>query len=114
MHVVRASKGILIWEEAMTKLTGFGTFAALRGPSIWDTFTHTPGKIRNDDNGDVSDDHYHRYRDDVRSMKALTKIICPLERIRLRSLTSISGPALDTSLFRRQRLSQARAVWAEF
>src|SRR6202011_3173878 len=24
-----------------------------RGPSIWDTFTHTPGKIRNDDNGDV-------------------------------------------------------------
>ena len=42
-----------------------------RGPSIWDTFTHMPGKIRNDDNGDVSDDHYHRYRDDVRSMKAL-------------------------------------------
>ena len=37
-----------------------------RGPSIWDTFTHTPGKIRNDDNGDVADDHYHRYRDDVR------------------------------------------------
>jgi hypothetical protein len=29
MHVVRASKGILIWEEALTKLTGFGTFAAL-------------------------------------------------------------------------------------
>ena len=41
-----------------------------RGPSIWDTFTHTPGKIRNDDNGDVADDHYHRYRDDVWSMKA--------------------------------------------
>src|SRR5262249_32099284 len=38
-----------------------------RGPSIWDTFTHTPGKIRNDDNGDVADDHYHRYRDDVQS-----------------------------------------------
>jgi beta-glucosidase len=42
-----------------------------RGPSIWDTFTHTPGKIHNDDNGDVADDHYHRYRDDVRSMKEL-------------------------------------------
>jgi beta-glucosidase len=42
-----------------------------RGPSIWDTFTHTPGKIRNDDNGDVANDHYHRYRDDVSSMKAL-------------------------------------------
>jgi beta-glucosidase len=43
----------------------------MRGASIWDTFTHTPGKIRNDDNGDVADDHYHRYRDDVRSMKGL-------------------------------------------
>jgi beta-glucosidase len=42
-----------------------------RGPSIWDTFTHTPGKIRNEDNGDVADDHYHRYRDDVQSMKGL-------------------------------------------
>ena len=42
-----------------------------RGPSIWDTFTHTPGKIRNDDNGDIADDHYHRYRDDVQSIKAL-------------------------------------------
>ena len=42
-----------------------------RGPSIWDTFTHTPGKIRNDDNGDVADDHYHRYQDDVRLMKGL-------------------------------------------
>src|SRR5262249_42209479 len=31
-----------------------------RGPSIWDTFTHTRGKIRNEDNGDVADDHYHR------------------------------------------------------
>jgi beta-glucosidase len=42
-----------------------------RGPSIWDTFTHTPGKIRNNENGDVADDHYRRYRDDVQSMKAL-------------------------------------------
>jgi beta-glucosidase len=42
-----------------------------RGPSIWDTFTHTPGKIRNEDNGDVADDHYHRHRDDVQSMKEL-------------------------------------------
>ena len=42
-----------------------------RGASIWDTFTHTPGKIRNGDNGDVANDHYHRYRDDVSSIKAL-------------------------------------------
>jgi beta-glucosidase len=36
-----------------------------RGPSIWDTFTHTPGKISDGDVGDVACDHYHRYREDV-------------------------------------------------
>jgi beta-glucosidase len=42
-----------------------------RGPSIWDTFSHTPGKVVNDANGDVADDHYHRYKGDVQLMKAL-------------------------------------------
>ena len=36
-----------------------------RTPSIWDTFSHTPGKVRNGDTGDVAVDHYHRYREDV-------------------------------------------------
>lgn len=36
-----------------------------RGPSIWDTFSHAPGKIRGDDNGDVACDSYHRYEEDV-------------------------------------------------
>ncbi|HEY0161931.1 MAG TPA: GH1 family beta-glucosidase [Edaphobacter sp.] len=42
-----------------------------RGPSIWDTFSHTPGKTNNGDTGDVADDHYHRYKEDVQIMKAL-------------------------------------------
>ena len=42
-----------------------------RGPSIWDTFSHTPGKTANADNGDVACDHYHRYPDDVRLMAEL-------------------------------------------
>jgi beta-glucosidase len=42
-----------------------------RGPSIWDTFSHTSGKTNNGDTGDVADDHYHRYKEDVALMKAL-------------------------------------------
>src|SRR6202165_4536588 len=42
-----------------------------RGASIWDTYTHTPGKIRNGDNADIANDHYHRYRDDVRLMREM-------------------------------------------
>ncbi len=36
-----------------------------RSPSIWDTFSHTPGKIDNDDTGDVACDHYHRWKEDL-------------------------------------------------
>ena len=42
-----------------------------RGPSIWDTFSHTPGKTANGDTGDIADDFFHRYRDDVQLMKSL-------------------------------------------
>lgn len=40
-----------------------------KGVSIWDTFTHTPGNVKNDDNADVANDHYHRYEEDVAMMK---------------------------------------------
>jgi beta-glucosidase len=42
-----------------------------RSPSIWDTFARTPGKTVGGATGDVPDDHYHRYREDVQLMKAL-------------------------------------------
>ncbi|MFF2852169.1 GH1 family beta-glucosidase [Streptomyces sp. NPDC058001] len=42
-----------------------------RSPSIWDTFSHTPGKIDNDDTGDLACDHYHRWREDIELMKQL-------------------------------------------
>jgi beta-glucosidase len=42
-----------------------------RGASIWDTYAHTPGKIKNGDNADVANDHYHRYKDDIRLMQEL-------------------------------------------
>jgi beta-glucosidase len=42
-----------------------------RGPSIWDTFSHTPGRVVNGDTGDVADDHYHRVEEDLDLMKSL-------------------------------------------
>jgi beta-glucosidase len=42
-----------------------------RGPSIWDTYTHTPGKIDGGGTGDVACDHYHRWRDDLDLLRSL-------------------------------------------
>jgi beta-glucosidase len=42
-----------------------------RGPSIWDTFCHTPGKVFHGDTGDVACDHYHRWEEDVALMAQL-------------------------------------------
>jgi beta-glucosidase len=47
-----------------------------RGTTIWDTFSHTPGKVANGDTGDVADDSYHRYREDVQLMKSLGLKCC--------------------------------------
>lgn len=42
-----------------------------KGVSVWDTFTHTLGKIHNHENGDVACDHYHYYPKDIELMREL-------------------------------------------
>lgn len=42
-----------------------------RLPSIWDTFSRTPGRVWNGDTGDVACDHYHRWESDLDLMKDL-------------------------------------------
>ena len=42
-----------------------------RGLSIWDAFSHTPGKTKNGDTGDVACDQYHRFEEDVSLMREL-------------------------------------------
>ena len=42
-----------------------------RGESIWDRFSHTLGKTKNGDTGDVACDHYHRWAEDVALMREL-------------------------------------------
>src|SRR4051812_5434128 len=42
-----------------------------RGPSIWDVFAHTSGKVANGDVADVACDGYHRTREDTQLLKNL-------------------------------------------
>ena len=52
------------------KIEGAAT-ADGRAPSIWDTFSHTPGKTARGATGDVACDFYHKWRDDVALMADL-------------------------------------------
>lgn len=42
-----------------------------KGPSIWDGFSHTPGKVFENHNGDTACDHYHRFEEDIQLMADL-------------------------------------------
>ena len=42
-----------------------------RGPTNWDVFSHTPGRVANGDTGDVACDSYHRHVDDIALLKNL-------------------------------------------
>ncbi len=46
-------------------------FADGKGPSVWDTFARTPGKVHNGDNLDVACEHYTRYKQDFKLMREL-------------------------------------------
>ncbi|TKD72249.1 GH1 family beta-glucosidase [Pseudalkalibacillus hwajinpoensis] len=42
-----------------------------RSPSIWDTFSHAPGNVKNGDHGDEACNSYHLYKEDVKHLKNL-------------------------------------------
>ena len=42
-----------------------------KGESIWDRFSHTPGKVKNNDHGDIACDHFHRWEEDLRLLRDL-------------------------------------------
>src|SRR4051812_7435457 len=55
-----------VWGAATAAYQIEGAVAADgRGRSIWDTFSHQPGRIRDGHTGDVACDHYHRWDEDV-------------------------------------------------
>jgi beta-glucosidase len=70
-----------------------------RGESIWDRFSHTPGRVRNRDTGDVACDHYHRYAEDVALMAELGldayRFSVAWPRILPEGTGSVNEPGLD-------------------
>ena len=51
-----------LWGAATASYQIEGAFEADgKGKSIWDTFTHTPGKIKNNENGDIAVNHYNLF-----------------------------------------------------
>ena len=71
MSVLQFPKGF-VWGTATAAYQIEGAvYEDGRSESIWDRFTHTPGKILDGSTGDVACDHYHRWREDVALMKNL-------------------------------------------
>jgi beta-glucosidase len=61
-----------MWGVATASYQIEGAIAAdERQPSVWDTFSATPGRTLNGDTGTLACDHYHRYEEDVKWMAAL-------------------------------------------
>lgn len=61
-----------VWGAATASYQIEGAFAEDgKGENIWDVFTHTEGKIKDNSTGDTACDHYHRFRADVKLMKEL-------------------------------------------
>uniref|UniRef100_A0A3Q1GRF0 Lactase n=1 Tax=Acanthochromis polyacanthus TaxID=80966 RepID=A0A3Q1GRF0_9TELE len=53
------------------KVEGGGWRADGKGFSIWDEFSHTPGRVADDDNGDVACDSYNKLDEDIEVLKKL-------------------------------------------
>ena len=61
-----------IWGAATASYQIEGAaFEGGKGPSVWDTFSHWPGKIYGGHTGDIACDHYHRFEEDVKLMAQL-------------------------------------------
>lgn len=62
-----------VWGAATSSYQIEGAWQADgKGESIWDRFSHTPGKVIDGSNGDVACDHYNRWAADVQLMSDLS------------------------------------------
>lgn len=71
MDEINIPKGFVLGAATSSYQIEGGWDEGGKGLSIWDTFSHTPGNIENNENGDIACDHYNRYKEDVAIMKEL-------------------------------------------
>ena len=88
------------WGAATASYQIEGSVAADgRGPSIWDTFSHTPGRTRNGDTGDVACDHYRRWEADLDIMAELGlrayRFSIAWPRVQPTGSGAVNAPGLD-------------------
>ena len=75
-----------------------------RKPSVWDTFSHTPGKTFQGETGDVADDSYHRYKEDIQLLKNLGVSVYRFSISWSRIFPDGTGPANEKGLAYYQRV----------
>jgi beta-glucosidase len=75
-----------------------------RTPSIWDTFSATPGKVTNGDTGEIACDHYHRWSEDLDILADLGVGAYRFSIAWPRIHPEVSGPANQKGLDFYQRL----------
>ncbi len=78
-----------------------------RGPSSWDRFSHEPGRVANGETGDVTSDHYHRWREDVDLMAEIGLTAYRFSIAWPRVQPDGSGPANPAGLDHYDRLVDA-------
>jgi beta-glucosidase len=70
--LVRRLPGDFVWGTATASYQIEGAVAEDgRTPSIWDTFSHTPGRVDNGDTGDIACDSYRRWPEDLKMLSDL-------------------------------------------
>jgi beta-glucosidase len=60
-----------VWGAACASYQVEGSKNGIKGEDIWDRFSHTRGKIKTGENGDLATDFYHRYEEDIALLKSL-------------------------------------------
>ena len=78
-----------------------------KGESIWDRYSHSPGKIKGGTNADVACDQYHRYKEDVAILKRLNQKSYRFSTSWARILPAGTGPVNQKGIDYYSRLTDA-------